>query len=299
MDGARELWDGLPSVVVTAIGVVLLLAAAVLAQRLVVRAIRRSYLRREAAARDSGELARMTRQRTLVSLVESLVRYGIYGSAIVVAVGMVTGGRSSAFFGASVVAVLIGFSLQQLFADVVAGALILFEGTFGVGDVITIHQHNVSGTVEAFSLRTTTLLTLAGDHVTITNGDIASVTRWAWGQREHRIELLVRGGDAVDRVAALCTSEGDAASALWVRPPLVASTEPLAAAVDGPSASTETLVRVIVTVVVSPEHDALVARLAALLEAACGPEHLVGPVSTVAHHVPTFEAWRAGLLLRD
>lgn len=293
MSAARELWSELGAIsprLVEAILVTVIFVLAVITERIVVRLLRRAYWRRvdrAATARGVGELTRMKRQKTLVTLLESLVRYGVYGAAIVIVLGIVTGGRASAVFGASLVVVLVGFGMQRLLGDVVAGALLLFEGHFAVGDVITVHGYGVTGSVEDFSLRTTALRTLGGDRVIVMNGGIASFTRWSYGQSEFRLELIVRQGRGADAVARVLAREGDAVGALWVRPPLVSSSQPL----EGE------LVRIVASAVVAPSHEALIDRLAALLEAELG-EELIGPVTTVPLYAPAFEAWRTGLLLR-
>lgn len=292
MDAVRDAWNGLDDVVSTVISIALVLVAAIVVERIYVRVLRRAYWRRVdrvAEARGIEELSRLKRQKTLVTSLESLLRYGVYGTAIVICIGLATGGRASALVGASVVAVLVGFGLQRLLNDVVAGALLLFEGHFAVGDVITVHQHNVTGVVEDFSLRTTSLRTFGGDRITLMNGAIVSMTRWSYGQREHRIELVVRGEGAVERIGDLCAAEGASSTALWIRPPAIASTERLGS--DG-------LVRVLVGVVEAPGQDELVDRLVALLEAVVGEDALIGPVTALPLYAPTFDAWRTGLLIR-
>lgn len=294
MDALRDLWNELDSRVATMVVVAIILLAAILFERICIRFLRRAYWRRvdrAAAARGVAELSRMKRQKTLVTLLESLVRYGVYGAATVAILGVVTDGRATAVFGASIV-VLVGFGLQRLLGDVVAGALLLFEGQFAVGDVVTVHQHNVTGTVEEFSLRTTALRTLGGDRVTIMNGSMVSFTRWSYGQREFRIELAARaGGDAAAIVSRCCEAEGAAADTLWVRRPSLR---------DGDAATTgdDEHTRLVVTAVVAPGHEVLVERFAAMLEAELA-ERLVGPVTALPLYEPAFAEWRAGLLLRD
>src|SRR5690606_31102712 len=151
-------------------------------------------------------------------------------------------------FGASLVVVLVGFGFQRLLGDVVAGALLLFEGQFAVGDVITVHTTNVTGTVEEFSLRTTALRTLGGDRITILNGNLVAFTRWSYGQREYRIELIVRGDEGVEQVEGCCAAEASSATALWLRPPRVDHVDPL------PGSK---LRRVTVSVIGAPDHEAL------------------------------------------
>jgi small-conductance mechanosensitive channel len=293
IDDARDGLHDLAPWISTAVSVVLVLLAAVLAERIVVRLLRRAYWRRverAEAARGVEELSRVKRQKTLVTLLESLVRYGVYGAAIVVVLGLLTDGRATAVFGASIV-VLVGFGLQRLLGDVVAGALLLFEGHFAVGDVVTVHQHNITGIVEEFSLRTTALRTLGGDRITIMNGAMVSFTRWSYGQREFRLELIARGADAIELALRACEVESAAADSLWVRPPAIHSSEPLGDAAPD-------LVRIVATVVVAPGQEQLVDRLAALLEAHLGSDRLIGPVTSLPLYAPSFGEWRASLLLR-
>lgn len=296
MGWVEDAWDDLRELsplLTTALTLVLLFIAAVVTERIVIRLLRRAYWRRverAEAARGVAELSRVKRQKTLVTLLESLVRYGVYGALLVVVLGVLTDGRATAVFGASIV-VLVGFGMQRLLGDVIAGALLLFEGQFAVGDVVTVHQHNVTGIVEEFSLRTTALRTLGGDRVTVMNGGMLSFTRWSYGQREFRVELIARGDDAAAIAERACALEASSATSLWIREPAVASSEPI----DGDAG----LVRVLVTAVVAPGQEELVERLAALIEAQLGAERLVGPVTRLALYPRAFAEWRAGVLVRD
>jgi len=291
MDAVRDAWDGLGSVLTTIIAIVVVILLAIVFERIYVRVLRRAYWKRvdrTAEGRGPEEIGRVKRQKTLVTSLESLLRYGIYGTALVLVLGLATGGRANAIVGASVIAVVLGFGFQRLLSDVVAGALLLFEGHFSVGDVITVHQHAITGVVEDFSLRTISLRTFGGDLVTVMNGGIVSFTRWSYGQREHRLELVVRGTGAVERVGDLCAAEAAATTSLWIRPPAISSTEPLAGG-D---------VRIVIAVVEAPSHEELVDRLAAMLAAVVGPDDLVGPVTALPHYAPTYDAWRTGVLVR-
>lgn len=294
MSAIGDVWNDLeassPHFVDLLVAVAVLIGG-VIVQRVVARTLRGAYWRRvdrAAAARGIEELTRMKRQKTLVTLLESLVRYGVYGAALVIAIGIVTGGRATGVFSASLIVVLVGFGLQRLLGDVVAGALLLFEGHFAVGDVITVHGHDVTGTVEEFSLRTTALRTLGGDRIVVMNGGISTFTRWSYGQREYRIELLASGAGAIEQVADVFAREDIGVDGLWVRPPRVARS----AMRDGDVAW------IVGSAVVAPAQEVLVTRLVALLEVELG-DRLVGPVTALPLYQPDFEAWRTGLLVRD
>lgn len=290
----RELTE-LPHFVWAILLVVVVLVAAVAANRIINGLLRRSYLARMdriAAASGVAELARVKRQRTLVTLLESLVRYGVYGAALVIIINIVRPGASSALFSVTLLGVLLGFGLQRLLADVVAGALLIFEGHFAVGDVISVHQYKVTGTVERVSLRTTTLRTTGDDRIVILNGGLISMTRWSYGQRAFRIELLVAGAAGEAAARAIVKREATAADALWVRPPHVVSVD------EAPD--TDTL-RIRINVSASPEHDAVVERLGRQLEHELAAAQLLRDVDVLVLplHDAAFEAWRSGVLVRD
>lgn len=76
-----------------------------------------------------------------------------------------------AIAGLGIVGIAVGFGAQHLVRDYLNGALILIENQFSKGDVVKLV--GVTGTVEDFSLRRTTVRDLDGTVHTIPNGEIA------------------------------------------------------------------------------------------------------------------------------
>jgi small-conductance mechanosensitive channel len=271
--------------------VVAILIASVIVQRLVIRLLRRAYwnrLDRAAAAAGIERIGKVKRQKTLVTLLESMVRYGVYGAGLIAIVNVIRPGATSAVFSATLLGVLIGFGFQKLLNDVVAGALLLFEGHFAVGDVITRHgDGGITGVVEDFSLRTTTLRTLGGDTATFLNGSLNSFTRWSYGQREYRIDVAVRGAAGASTVLDVVQRENADVDALW--------TQPIGLVDLGGGEHQPTRLRL--RVVISPEHDVLPTHLAASIGAELG-DQLVGTPLVVPVLDDAFRAYRDGLLVR-
>lgn len=77
----------------------------------------------------------------------------------------------SALTAAGVFAIIIGIAVKDVAANFISGIFILIDQPFAPGDMIEVGGY--SGTVEAISLRTTTLLTLDGPMVTIPNSVVA------------------------------------------------------------------------------------------------------------------------------
>lgn len=174
----------------------IVLAGAWAVERIVNSLIRRLYWARVlegAAPARVGELRRSQRQQTVVSLVQGLVRYGVFAVAAVAIIGVFSKGAATALFSASVLVVAVGIGMQRVLSDMVAGALLLFEGHYSVGDYVRLQPPGVEGFVDEFGLRTTVLRTLEDDRITIVNGSITSATRMRGGFRDFRLELVVEG----------------------------------------------------------------------------------------------------------
>lgn len=156
--------------------IVLLFAGA--ASRLIIKAVRRTFMRRLTMREYPGAsgLERVKRQQTVLTLLESLIRYAVFTATVIVAALLLFQGAASAVFGASLLVVLTGFGIRQLLGDVVAGGLLVFENQYAVGDVLTITTPALTGVVEEFSLRSTTLRTFTGDRVVLLNGSLTAFT---------------------------------------------------------------------------------------------------------------------------
>lgn len=109
--------------------------------------------------------------------------------------------------GAGVVGIALGFGAQSLVRDLLAGIFIIIEDQYGVSDIITIDAE-VSGTVEAMSLRTTRLRAVDGTVWHIPNGEIRRVGNQSqlWSRALLDIEVaydtpLGRAEEVIKRVA--------------------------------------------------------------------------------------------------
>jgi small conductance mechanosensitive channel len=119
--------------------------------------------------------------------------------------------------GLGVVGIAVGFGTQSLIRDYMYGGLILIENQFSRGDVVSVA--GVTGTVEDFSLRRTTLRDLDGVVHTVPNGQIlvASNRTRTWARINQNVVVLF-GTDvdkAIDVVNAV--GQGMAADPKWKR----------------------------------------------------------------------------------
>jgi small conductance mechanosensitive channel len=201
--------------IVLEVAVVLLRAA-----RLFVHGIVKALMDREVTEGTAQELSAVElkkRMDTLDDLGANVLRFFIViiaGLMILRAFGLDIG---PAVAGLGVVGVAVGFGAQHLVRDYLNGALILIENQFSKGDVI--RAGGVSGEVEDFSLRRTTLRDLDGVVHTVPNGEIkiaSNLTR-VWARINQ--DVVVAYGTDIDKATAVVDEVGGtmAADPAWKR----------------------------------------------------------------------------------
>lgn len=83
----------------------------------------------------------------LAALFYTLYLFGLDSKELIASAGLLT--------------LIIGFGAQSLIKDIISGLFIVFEGTYHVGDIVTIHGHR--GIVYDISLRNTKVLGLGSE----------------------------------------------------------------------------------------------------------------------------------------
>lgn len=157
----------------------------------------------------AGKMARLKRRETQVSIIRAGVTYLGFATAAVLAAGQLIGGidQLTAIAGASFLLILVGFAVQRVLMDIIAGLAMFLERWYSVGDTIQIPMHEVQGIVEDVSLRHTRLRTLDGEVIHIHNSQIPSVRVMPSGAKELMLEVFVTdreaGVEMVDSVASI------------------------------------------------------------------------------------------------
>lgn len=154
--------------------------------------------RAERTAGLSQNPVKWQQRRTAVALLSTIARYAVLVVAVITIITILSGaGGVGALGGSAIVAVMVGFATQRLLTDVIAGFFILFEGQFGVGDIITLESTKATGTVEALGVRTTLIRRSDGARVFVPNGQITAVIRHPSAQSKLLVTILSRDPDAV------------------------------------------------------------------------------------------------------
>jgi hypothetical protein len=166
---------------------------------------------RRASADTEPRLAVATRRRqTLASIVGAAISISAFAAAGIYALSVVSGGfdRLSALLGATMLVAILGISLNRVLTDIVAGVSMFAERWFTVGDaVVVLAPSELQGVVEEMSLRSTTLRSVTGERIHISNSEIRAIRVLPRGVKELAIELFVTderaGRRLVESVSAL------------------------------------------------------------------------------------------------
>ncbi len=198
-----------PILLIVVIAVVLIAAA-----RRVVHGLVKTALDRETTEGTAQELSAVEvkkRMDTLDSLLTAVIRVFIVIVAIVMIMGEFGLNIGPAVAGLGIVGIAVGFGAQTLVRDYLNGALILLENQYSKGDVVTIAE--VSGTVEDFSLRRTTLRDLDGVVHTVPNGQVlvASNRTRTWARINQ--DVMVAYGTDIEKATIVINDVGKALAA--------------------------------------------------------------------------------------
>lgn len=189
---------------------------------------------------DERSVRRAERHRRLLTLsafVLRLVRWGVYATLVILAIGIFAPGIWDRIgglgvgFGAAVGAA-IGFGAQQLVRDYLNGALILGENPYSVGDVVAIA--GVRGTVEDVNLRRTVIRDMDGTLHSVPNGEVQVASNFTRGFARVNERIVVAYGTDIARATTLINEVGEtlAADRAWssrlVAAPRVLRVEPVA-----------------------------------------------------------------------
>lgn len=219
-----------------AVAVILVMTALIArwVDRRVSAGVQRRASRRTFSA--ASDLERTKRAQTAASLVASFGRYATVGIGILVALAVATHGTfandtfGGVVVGGTVLVVIIAFILQRVLIDMIAGALLLFEGHIAIGDFVKTAQFDgISGVVERVGLRATTLRSFNGDQHVVMNAAMNGFTRVRSGFCDFELELFtVNDADATEMVEQVCDRVRRYEQNFFLRGPDVLDVRPIA-----------------------------------------------------------------------
>ena len=207
-------WTIDPLPVVQAVGAILaiLIVAAIVIRlaHVFVRGVAGALLNREILEGLSTELTALEakkRQDTIETLAVNVIRFFVVviaGLMILEAAFRLDIGPAIA--GLGIAGIAIGLGTQHLVRDYLNGALILIENQYAKGDVVSIA--GVSGKVEDFTLRRTTLRDQDGTVHTVPNGEITVASNLTRVFARVNQDVQVVYGTDIERATAVVNGVG-------------------------------------------------------------------------------------------
>jgi small conductance mechanosensitive channel len=121
------------------------------------------------------------KSETIAIVVQSVIRYAVYFFMIASILDQldlgITAGSILATAGIGGIALCLG--AQGLIKDIASGFFLLFENQFAIGDYVEVRD--ITGTVEAITVRTTQIRSWTGELIVIPNGTIDKVVNYTRG----------------------------------------------------------------------------------------------------------------------
>ena len=141
------------------------------------------------------------RQKTILKLLQSVLSYLVYFSAIMAILSALNIQIAGLLAGAGIAGLAIGFGAQSLVKDVITGFFIIFEDQFGVGDYIKLNT--AEGTVIEIGLRTTKIKGITGEQFIIPNGLITDVINYSINNSKIMIDMQVALDANIEKVEVI------------------------------------------------------------------------------------------------
>jgi small conductance mechanosensitive channel len=144
------------------------------------------FRKRARGSGDDAEGRRLRRVATVVGLVSGVIVILAWFVFVLVVLSALNVDIAPILASAGIAGIALGFGAQTLVRDTIAGLFIFLEGQFDIGDVVdlTTSSATVSGTVEALSLRITSVRQFDGTLSIVPNGliEVANNKTRGWGR---------------------------------------------------------------------------------------------------------------------
>ena len=186
-----------------------MIAIVILVSALIMKMISSFTGRSIERARKLGDDPKAKSFITFMTLLRSVSRYAIYFVAFCIIVNQLGYGSvlSNIITAAGVGALVISLGAQSVISDMIAGAFILFEQQFNVGDYVQINEY--SGTISAMAMRCTYLETWKGERIIIPNGQIKTVINYSGKFNMAIIDVPTPYEADSEKVKAILQEEAD------------------------------------------------------------------------------------------
>ncbi len=198
-DIAERLKLDLSNLIVNVIGILFILLLA----RIFLNMLTKFTTKVIARSKKIDDESRSKELVTSMTLLRSFGRYSIYFAAMALIINQLGFGSafSSIVTAAGVGALIISLGAQSIIKDMIAGAFIMFERQYAVGDFVKINDYE--GTVTSLAMRCTYLKNWKGQQIIIPNGQIDTVVNYSGDFNMAIVDVPVPYDEDPDRIFAV------------------------------------------------------------------------------------------------
>lgn len=190
-----------------ALAVIAILVSAYLARKILLMFAKKIIKQTIRAHRKQTPAAELKREDTLIGIINTGLRVGIWAVAGLMVLQEVGVDITPLLAGAGVVGLALGFGAQSIVKDALSGLFIIFENQYRIGDVVMINNE-FSGVVESITLRATSLRDLDGMVHHIPNGFINTATNMTMEYANVNIDIGVSYNSDLGEVEKVVNKTG-------------------------------------------------------------------------------------------
>ncbi len=135
----------------------------------------------------------LSKVRTVISVVTSILIFGLYFSSIGYALHLMSVPVTAYVASASIIGLAVAFGSQGIVQDVVSGVTIILSDLFDIGDMVTISGQ--TGIIKQVGMRFTILLNSDNANVYLPNRGIKHVINYPSGYSEYFVDVILPNDD--------------------------------------------------------------------------------------------------------
>lgn len=204
-ESAEDFLGHLPQIVSR-----LLIAGAVLIIGLLLLKLGKIIIAKLAKRRSKSSRVNPQRSETFRSIITSVFSYIMFFILATVILRLFGVDVTSLLAAAGVVGIALAFGAQTLVKDLLSGLFIWGEGSIAVGDLVSIN--GLDGTVEAITIRTTSIRNYNGNVYCIPNGDIRTIANMSRGFKRAIVNVPCPYEENQERLVAMVKEEMETAA---------------------------------------------------------------------------------------
>lgn len=197
-----EYADDVLIALIKIIGIIVLARIIIVMLKRVMRRVVKSRMARKPQSTISKKA------ETVQTVTDSVVKYIIYFFAAMGILDVLGLGSavSSMLAAAGISGIVIALGAQSLVKDIMSGMFMLFENQLTIGEYVKLGDEE--GTIDAITLRTTTIIKFTGESVTIPNGSIGTVVNYSRGGHLAVIDIPISYDTDIEQAGKIMQNAG-------------------------------------------------------------------------------------------